>query len=44
MSKGTQECYTRAVRMLADFYHKTPDQVNEQELQDYFLHRENVDK
>jgi len=44
MSNRTQECYTRAVRMLSDFYHKTPDQVNEQELQDYFLHRENVDK
>ena len=44
MSKRTQESYTRTVRMLVDFYHKTPDQVNEQELQDYFLHRVNVDK
>jgi len=44
MSERTQQCYTRSVRMLADFYNKTPDQINEQELQDYFLHRKNVDK
>lgn len=30
--------------MLVDFYNKAPDQTNEQELQDYFLHRKNVDK
>jgi integrase len=28
MSKRTQECYTRSVRMLADFYNKTPDQIS----------------
>ena len=44
MSEPTQKGYTRSVRMLVDFYKKTPDQVNEQELQDYFLHRKNVDK
>ena len=44
MSERTQQCYTRSVRMLADFYNKTPDQINEQELQDHFLHRKNVDK
>lgn len=44
MSQRTQQCYTRSVRMLVDFYNKTPDQINEQELQDYFLHRKNVDK
>ena len=44
MSKRTQQCYTRSVRMLVDFYHKTPDLISEQELQDYFLHRKNVDK
>ena len=44
MSTRTQQCYTRSVRMLVDFYHKTPDLINEQELQDYFLHRKNVDK
>lgn len=44
MSERTQQCYTRSVRMLADFYSKTPDQVTESQLQDYFLHRRNVDK
>jgi len=43
MSERTQQCYTRSVRMLVDFYNKTPGQINEQELQDYFLHRKNVD-
>ena len=44
MSKRTQQCYTRSVRMLVEFYNKTPDLISEQELQDYFLHRKNVDK
>jgi integrase/recombinase XerD len=44
MSKRTQQCYTRAVRMLVDFYAKTPDKITEHELQDYFLHRKNIDK
>jgi site-specific recombinase XerD len=44
MSERTQQCYTRSVRMLVDFYGKTPDLISEQELQDYFLHRKNVDQ
>lgn len=44
MSDRTQECYTRAVRMLVDFYGKTPDLITETELVDYFLHRRNVNK
>jgi integrase/recombinase XerD len=44
MSERTQECYTRAVRLLVDFYQKTPDRISESELEDYFLHRRNVDK
>ena len=44
MSEPTQRHYTRSVRMLVDFYGKTPDLISEQELQDYFLHRKNVDK
>jgi integrase/recombinase XerD len=44
MSERTQECYTRAVRLLVDFYQKTPDLVIEPELEDYFLHRRNVSK
>jgi site-specific recombinase XerD len=44
MSKSTQDVYTRSVRMLVEFYDKTPDLITEKELQDYFLHRKNVDK
>jgi integrase/recombinase XerD len=44
MSERTQECYTRAVRILVDFYGRTPDQITEVELEDYFLHRRNIDK
>jgi integrase/recombinase XerD len=44
MSERTQQCYTRSVRQLVDFYKKTPDKITEQELQDYFLHRKNHDK
>lgn len=39
----TQEAYTRAVRMLVDFYGKPPEQITEQELEQYFLRRKNVD-
>jgi hypothetical protein len=44
MSTRTQECYSRSVRMLADFYKKIPDKISEAQLQDYFLHRRNTDK
>jgi len=30
--------------MLVDFYNKTPVQITEVQLQDYFLHRKNKDK
>jgi integrase/recombinase XerD len=44
MSERTQESYTRAVRKLVDFYQITPDQITEKQLEDYFLHRRNIDK
>jgi integrase/recombinase XerD len=44
LAKRSQECYTRMVRMLVDFYGKTPDLITEDELQEYFLHRKNVSK
>lgn len=40
----TQQAYTRAVRMLSQFYDKTPDLVSEPELQEYFLQRKNVNR
>ena len=39
----TQEAYARALRMLVDFYSKSPDLITEEELQEYFLHRKNTD-
>lgn len=44
LATRSQETYTRMVRMLVDFYGKTPDLVTEEELQEYFLHRKNVSK
>ena len=44
MSESTQEAYTRSVRQLVDFYGKTPDKIDEKELEDYFLHRQHEDK
>ena len=38
----TQQAYTRSVRMLSQFYDKTPDLISEPELQEYFLQRKNV--
>jgi site-specific recombinase XerD len=39
----TQQSYVRAVRLLAQFYGTSPDLLSEQELQHYFLPRQNVD-
>lgn len=44
LAPGSQECYTRMVRLLVEYYGKTPDQITEPELQEYFLHRKNVSK
>jgi site-specific recombinase XerD len=38
----TQEAYVREVRLLAQFYGKSPHLISEQELQAYFLHRKNI--
>jgi site-specific recombinase XerD len=42
-SERTQASSVRAVRLLAQFYHKAPDHISEQDLQRYFLHRKNMD-
>jgi len=41
-SPRTQDSYARAVRKLAEHYHKSPDLVTDEELRQYFLHRTNV--
>ena len=43
-SLRTQQAYTRAVRQLAEHYHKAPEAICESELQDYFLFRRNTSK
>ena len=37
----TQEAYLLAVSQLARHYHKSPDQINEDELRQYFLFLKN---
>jgi site-specific recombinase XerD len=40
-AERTQEAYLLAVRQLAKHYHKSPDQINEEELRQYFLFLKN---
>jgi integrase/recombinase XerD len=42
LAERTQQAYTRAVRQLAAHYHKSPDQISEAELRQYFLYLKNV--
>lgn len=42
LSKRTQVVYVRAVRQLAEHYGKSPDQISEEELRQYFLYLKNV--
>ena len=40
----TQEAYSRALRMLCEYYGgKAPEEIDEAQLEAYFLHRRNVD-
>jgi site-specific recombinase XerD len=42
LSERTQDAYVRAVRQLGEHYHKSPDQITEAELRQYFLFIKNV--
>jgi integrase/recombinase XerD len=42
LSERTQEMSGRAVRQLAEHYHKAPDRITEEELRAYFLSLKNV--
>ncbi len=42
LSEKTQDAYLRAVRQLAEHYSKSPDQISEEELRQYFLYLKNV--
>ena len=43
-AERTQEAYTRALRMLCEFYAKRPEDITEAELEAYFLRRKNTDR
>jgi site-specific recombinase XerD len=38
LSEGTQQVYVRAVRHLAEHYKRSPDQLTENELRQFFIH------
>jgi site-specific recombinase XerD len=42
LSVRTQEAYVQAVNQLAKYFHKPPDQIEEEELRQYFLYLKNV--
>jgi len=42
MSARTQQAYTRVVRLLAEHYNKSPEQISEEELRRYFLYVKNI--
>jgi integrase/recombinase XerD len=42
LSAQTQEVYVRAVRQLAQYYHRSPDRIVEEELRQYFLYLKNT--
>ncbi len=42
LSARTQESYLQAVSQLARYYRKPPDQIDEEELRQYFLYLKNV--
>ncbi len=44
LAPKTQEAYATAVRQLAEYYDKSPDQISEAELRDYFLYLKNEKK
>ena len=41
LAAKTQDAYLRAVRQLAEHYHKSPDLITEEELRLYFLYLKN---
>ena len=44
MSEKTQEAYVRAVLQLSEYFGKSPDQIDEEEIRSYFLYMKNEKK
>ena len=41
LSANTQEAYVRAVKQLAEYYHRSPEEISQEELRQYFLYLKN---
>lgn len=41
LSEKMQQAYVGAVKQLAEYYHKSPDQISDEELRQYFLYLKN---
>lgn len=44
MARSTQDDYLRAVRKISEHFDKSPDQISEDDLREYFLYLKNVKK
>jgi site-specific recombinase XerD len=44
LSENTKKAYVRSVQKLAEYYQRSPDQITEEELREYFLYLINVRK
>jgi integrase/recombinase XerD len=42
LCQRSRQMYARSMRMLVDYFDKTPDLISEEELLDYFIHRQDV--
>jgi len=38
LSSGTQAAYVRSVRALAKYHHRSPDQLTDEQIRDFFLY------
>ena len=38
LARGTQNVYVHAVQALAEYYHRSPDQLTEEQVRQFFLH------
>ena len=42
LCERSRQAYSRAMRMLVEYFDKTPDLIAEEELLDYFIHRQDI--
>ncbi len=39
LSANTQDAYVRAVKQLAEYYHRSPEELSQEDVREYFLYR-----